>query len=179
MKGLKEAKKYAKAFLDTVGIENAPQALAEVNIINDLMVKSKEFKNLLVSPQFTLEEKEKIIKLLATKIKLSDKVLKFIMHLSDIGLIIYLSDIIRIATNLFLEKKKRAKALVLTPIEIGKDYEEKLITSLKKLTDRDVDIEYKVDPSLLGGVQIKVGSTIYDTSIKGQLRLLKNELIKG
>jgi ATP synthase F1 delta subunit len=179
LKSLKEAKKYAKAFLDTVGIENAQQALAEVNVINDLMVKSKEFKNLLVSPQFTLEEREKIIKLLAAKIKLSDKVFKFIMHLSEIGLIIYLSEIIRIATNLFLEKKKKAKALVLTPIEIGKDYEEKLIASLKKLTDRDVDIEYKVDPSLLGGVQIKVGSTIYDTSIKGQLRLLKNELIKG
>lgn len=179
MKGLKEAKKYAKAFLDTIGIEDAPQALTEVGVINDLMVKSKEFKNLLVSPQFTLEEREKIIKQLATKIKLSDKVFKFIMHLSELGLILYLSDIIRIATNLYLEKKRRAKALVLTPFEIGKDYEERLKTSLKKLTDRDVDVEYRVDPSLLGGVQIKVGSTIYDTSIKGQLRLLKNELIKG
>lgn len=179
MKNLKEAKKYAKAFLDTVGMENAPQALAEVNAINDLMVKSKKFKNLFVSPQFTLEEREKIIKQLAARIKLSDKVLKFIMYLSELGLILNLSDIIRIATNLFLEKKKRAKAVVLSPIEIGKDHENRLISSLKKLTDRDVDIEYMVDPSLLGGIQIKVGSTIYDTSIKGQLRLLKNELIKG
>jgi F0F1-type ATP synthase delta subunit len=50
---------------------------------------------------------------------------------------------------------------------------------LKKLTDRDLDIEYVMDPSLLGGIQVKVGSMIYDTSIKSQLRLLKNELIKG
>jgi len=35
-----------------------------------------------------------------------------------------------------------------------------------------------MDPSLLGGILIKIGSTMYDTSIKGQLRLLKDELIK-
>jgi F0F1-type ATP synthase delta subunit len=50
---------------------------------------------------------------------------------------------------------------------------------LKKLIDRDVDLETVLDPSLLGGVLVKVGSTMYDSSIKGQLRLLKDELIKG
>jgi ATP synthase F1 delta subunit len=179
LKSLKDAKKYAKAFIDTVTIEKAPQALAEVNAVNNLMIESREFKSLLVSPQFTLEERENFIKQIATKIKLSDTMLKFIIHLSELGLILYLSDIIRIATSLYLEKKKRAKALVLTSIEISKDYENRLLSSLKKLTERDVDIEYVLDPTLLGGIQIKVGSTVYDTSIKGQLRLLKNELIKG
>jgi F-type H+-transporting ATPase subunit delta len=179
LKSLKEAKKYAKAFLDTVTIEKAPQALAEVSAVNNLMIESREFKSLFVSPQFTLEDKEKIIKQIAARTKLSDKVLKFIMHLSELGFVLYLSEIIRIATSLYLEKKKRAKAVVMTPIEIGKDHENRLMASLKKLTDRDIDIEYIVDPSLLGGIQIKVGSTVYDTSIKGQLRLLKNELIKG
>jgi F-type H+-transporting ATPase subunit delta len=42
-----------------------------------------------------------------------------------------------------------------------------------------VDIEYVSDPTLLGGFIVKVGSTMYDSSIKGQLRLLKDELIKG
>ena len=90
-----------------------------------------------------------------------------------------LSDIIRIATNLYLERKKKAKAVVMTPIAISKDRESTLKASLKKITDRDVDLEYVIDPSLLGGILIKMGSTMYDTSIKGQLRLLKDELIKG
>jgi F0F1-type ATP synthase delta subunit len=47
------------------------------------------------------------------------------------------------------------------------------------LIERDVDIEFVLEPSLLGGVLVKVGSTMYDSSIKGQLRLLKDELIKG
>jgi F0F1-type ATP synthase delta subunit len=47
------------------------------------------------------------------------------------------------------------------------------------MIDRDVDIEYVMDPSLLGGILVKVGSTMYDTSIKSQLRLLRDDLIKG
>jgi len=179
LKRLKEVKKYAKALLDTVGIEKTPQALTELSMVNDLMVKSKEFKNLLINPQFTPEERERIIKQITSKLKLSDNVIKFVLHLTELMLIIHLSEIIKIATSLYLEKKKRAKAVVMTPLPISKNYEDKLRTSLKKLTNRDVDIEYVMDPSLLGGIQIKVGSTVYDTSIKGQLRLLKNELMKG
>jgi len=67
----------------------------------------------------------------------------------------------------------------MSPIEISKDREGSLKASLKKITDRDVDLEYVIDPSLLGGILVKVGSTMYDTSIRGQLRLLKDELIKG
>lgn len=177
-KNIKEAKRYAIALLRNVGIENAPQAIAEVNVINELMAKSKDFKNLLINPQFTLEEREKVIKQIADRLKLSENTIKFITHLSELRFILFLPDLIRIASYLYLEKKQKAKAIVMTPIEISKDYENTLKSSLKKVTDRDVDIEYVMDPSLLGGILIKIGSTMYDTSIKGQLRLLKNELIK-
>jgi F-type H+-transporting ATPase subunit delta len=177
-KNIKEAKRYAIALLKNVGIENAPQAIAEVNVINELMAKSKDFKNLLINPQFTLEEREKVIKQIADKLKLSENTIKFITHLAELRFILFLPDLIRIATYLYLEKKQKAKAIVMTPIEISKDYDNTLKSSLKKVTDRDVEIEYIMDPSLLGGILIKIGSTMYDTSIKGQLRLLKNELIK-
>lgn len=179
MKQFKESNRYAKALLRNVGDENAPQALAEIALLNEMMVKSKEFKNLLVNPMFTTEERAKVFKAIAEKYKISEPTVKFILHLSELGIVIYLAQILRVAINLYLEKQKRAKAIVMTPIEIGKNQEEKLKSSLKKLTDRDVDIEYVVDPSLLGGMLVKIGSTMYDTSIKGQLRLLKDELIKG
>jgi len=178
LKQIKQAKRYANALLRNVGIENAPQAITEINAVSNLMVKSKEFKSLLINPQFTSEEREKVIKQIADRIKLSENTVKFIIYLSEVGVILFLPEIIRIATNLYLEKKRKAKAIVMTPIEIGKDYENTLRSSLKKVTDRDVDIEYVMDPSLLGGILIKIGSTMYDTSIKGQLRLLKDELIK-
>jgi len=178
VKKAKEARRYAKVLLNTAGIENAPQMIAEVSVVNDLMIKGKDFRGMLVSPEFTSEEREKFMGQIAGRIGLSQSTVKFIMHLSELKVIGFLSEILRIAEALYLEKKRRVKAMVMTPIEIGKDYHSRLMSSLQRLMQRDVDIEYKIEPSLLGGVLIKVGSTLYDTSIKGQLRLLKEELIR-
>jgi len=179
MKQRKEAPRFAKALLRNVGLEKAPQAITEISSINDLRLKSKEFNNLLLNPRFTQEEREKVIKQMAEKYKLSEFTIKFILYLSEKNIVTLLPDIIRIATNLYFDRKKKAKAIVMTPIEISVDYEKALKTSLQKVTDRELEIEYKIDPSLLGGILIKMGSTMYDTSIRGQLRLLKDELIKG
>jgi len=179
LKPVKQANRYAKALLRNVGMENTPQALTELVAVNDLMVRSREFKSFLVNPRFTSDERTSVIKLLSEKMKFSEGTIKFILYLSEVGATIALPDIIRIATNLYLEKKKQAKAVVMTPIAISKDHEATLKASLKRITGRDVDLEYMIDPSLLGGILIKMGSTMYDSSIKGQLRLLKDELIKG
>ena len=179
MRQKKEAKRYAKALLRNVGIENAPRALSEISSINDLISKSKEFKSLLVNPRFTDEERANVIKGISEKLKISDAIIKFILYLSQIGIVILLPEILRIAANLYLESKQKAKAVVTTPIEISKEYENKIRASLRKATERDIDLEYVIDPSLLGGILVKIGSTMYDTSIRGQLRLLKDELIKG
>lgn len=179
MKPVKEAKKYAKTLINVVGIDEVPRALAELGVIEETMARSREFRNLLVNPAFSKEEKDKVLKLLAEKIKLSEKSLKFVIHLSDNMAVTALPEIIRIATSIYREKKKRAKAVVMTPVEITDGFAARIKASLEKLIKRDVDLEYVLDPSLLGGVLVKVGSTMYDSSIKGQLRLLKDELVKG
>jgi ATP synthase F1 delta subunit len=179
VKPAKQASRYAKALLRSIDLENIPQALSELISVNDLVGASKEFESLLVNPLFTPDERSNVIKQLAGKLKLSDYVVKFILHLSEVGVIKALPEIIRMATSLYLEKKKKAKAIVMTPLPVTKEQESKLRASLKKITDRELDIEYAIDPSLLGGVLVRIGSTMYDTSIRGQLRLLKDELIKG
>jgi F-type H+-transporting ATPase subunit delta len=179
LKPAKHAKKYAKTFMSVVGIEEMPKALVELGVVDALMQKSVEFRSLLVNPGFSAEEREKGFQQVAAKAGLSGKVIRFVMYLTETGVVGALTDILKIATALYLEKMRRAKAVVMTPVEVGKDYEERLKASLKKLIEREVDIEYVIDPSLLGGVLVKVGSTMYDSSVKGQLRLLKDELIKG
>ena len=179
MKPVKQAKKYAKTLISVIGVEDMPKALAELGVIENLMEKSGEFRSLLVNPGFSNEEREKAFRLVAAKAGLSDQVVKFVIYLTAIRVVAALSQITKIATALYLEKKRRARAVVMTPVEVGKNYEDRIKASLKKLIDKDVDIEYVIDPSLLGGVLVKVGSTMYDSSVKGQLRLLKDELIKG
>jgi F-type H+-transporting ATPase subunit delta len=179
LKKIKQVKRFANALIRNVGIDNAPRTIKELEAFNALMLKSKEFKSLLFNPQFTTAEREAVLKQLASKMNLSEYTIKFVIYLSELGIIPALSAIIRFAINLYFENKKKAKAVVMTPIEIKKEQEDSLKSSLKKMMDRDVDIEYVMDPSLLGGILVKVGSTMYDTSIKSQLRLLRYELIKG
>jgi len=179
LKPVKQAKKFAKTFITVIGIDDAPAALAELSTVDNMMSKSREFRSLLVSPVFTEEEREKALRQVAVKLKLSDKVVQFLIHITSIGAIAALAQIIKAAMAIYLEKKKRAKAIVMTPVAVSREYEERLKAALKKRIDRDIDVEYVLDPSLLGGVLVKVGSTMYDSSIRGQLRLLKDELIKG
>jgi len=179
MKRQQAVKRYAKMFLNSMGIDDMPKALEELSAINGLMQESRQFRGLLENPRFTGEEREKGVKEISERVKISGGTVKFILYLSEHLVIASLDELIKIVTAMYLEKKKRAKAIVVTSIDTGGKYDDTLKSSLKKLTGRDVDIEYQVDPSLLGGVMVKVGSTMYDSSIKGQLRLLEDELIKG
>ena len=179
MKPANEAKKYAKTFISIVGIDEAPKALAELALLENLMAKSREFRSLLVNPRFSSAERENGLKQVAVRFCLSEKIVKFVIHLTQVRVVSALAEVIKAATMIYMEKKKRAKAIVLTPVEISAKYEERLKASLKKLIEKDVDIEVVMDSSLLGGILVKVGSTMYDSSVKGQLRLLKDELIKG
>jgi len=173
-----KAKRFAKMFLNTVGIDAVPKALDELLSINGLIGKSREFRGLLENPLFAGDEREKVMKELEGKLKLSNTTLGFVRYLSEQRMIHALPDVIHLLTALFLEKKKRAKATVVTPVDTNRKYDAVLTSSLKKLTGRDIDIDYVIDPSLLGGILIKVGSTMYDSSIKGQLGLLKDDLLK-
>lgn len=179
MRRQQEVKRYAKMLLNTVGVEGMPPAINELMTINELMLKNSELKGLLENPLFTGEDRERVVKELSKKLNLSDNAIRFIIHFSEQRIISNLPQLIRLATAIYLEKKKKAMAVVTTPVDIRKRYDDRLKASLKSLTGRDVDIEYAVDPSLLGGILIKVGSTMYDSSIKGQLRLLREDLMKG
>lgn len=179
MKPAREAKKYAKMLINAVGVEGAPQALTELSLVETMMAKSREFRSVLVSPVFSLSEKEAAFGQVASRLKFSDTVVKFVKYLMETGVIAVLSEIVKAATAIYLEKKKRARATVFSPIAVSKAGEERLKAALKGIVQRDVDVDVVIDPALLGGVLVKVGSTMYDSSIKGQLRILKDELIKG
>lgn len=176
MKKEKEIKRCAKMLLASAGSENEEKALAEITAFSSLLNQSRGLSVFLAGPQFTLNEKETIIKKLSDKAGFSPVSVKFIKYLSQISMIQAVPEIARTAAAMYLEKKKKAKAVVMTPTAIDKAQVTRLRSALKKLTERDIDIDVVTDPSLLGGILVRVGSTMYDSSIKGQLRLLKDEL---
>jgi ATP synthase F1 delta subunit len=179
MKAEKYAKRYAKMFLNSVGLDAAPGALKELAIVNSLMDKSPEVKNFLLSPMFSEAERAGALKALGARLSLSEGAVKFLNYLSAAGAATALGRIIDAAVAIYSEKKRKARAKVITATAIGEEYKGRVRDSLGRITQRDVEVEYETDPSLLGGMLIKVGSVMYDGSVEGQLRLLKEELVKG
>jgi len=179
LKTVRGVKKYAKQFLKAVDLEEVPRAIGQLSAIADLMEKDKHFKTLMVSPVFTNDEKQKAIALIAQKLNMAEGTAKYLVYISNENVLSALTEMVKSIITLYLEMKKRVKAVVTSPVSISREYEQQLIQSLKQVTGRDIDLELVTDPSLLGGVRIKVGSTMYDSSIKGQLGLLRDKLIKG
>jgi len=174
-----KAKKYAKQFLNLVSLDQVPEIVDKLNLVATLMKKDKNFRNMLASPSFNDEERSNVIGYLCEKLSLSEEVKKFLTFLSKTGVLIGLNEIIRYINTLYMELKKKVKGIVISAVELPESYKQKIIESLKAVTDREVELQYEIDPSLIGGVRIKVGSTMYDLSIKGQLGLLRDKLIKG
>jgi len=179
LKKIKGVKRYAKQFLSAVDLTEVPQGLGQLSAIANLMEKDKSFRNLMISPVFSADEIGRIISYLGVELKMSAKASKYLHYLVEEGAIGALSEIIIAIQSQYSEIKKRSKAVVTTSVQVGKDYAAQLSELLQKVTGGDIDFEFVLDPSLLGGVTIKVGSTLYDSSIKGQLGLLKDKLIKG
>jgi F-type H+-transporting ATPase subunit delta len=179
LKKIKGVKKYAKKFLANVDMAEIPQAIEQLGLIAGLMEKDKSLRTMLVSPLFGIDERQKTLAFMTGKIKASEKVGKFLGYLSEEKALSGLSEIVAAINALYLDMKKRARAIVTSPVAISADVEAQLKQALKKATGRDIDTEFVLDPGLLGGVRIRIGSTMYDSSIKGQLRLLQDKFIEG
>lgn len=179
MKKKKHSKRFAKMFLNAMGTERAAEGLKQLAILKALMEKSPEVRGFIVSPMFSDEERKAALEEMGSTLNLFGETVKFVNFLSEQGAADSLGDVADRAVAIYADMMKLAKATVITPVPIGAEYDGRLKESLRRLTEREVEIEYVTDPSLLGGMLVKVGSTMYDGSVKGQLRLLKDELIKG
>ncbi len=179
MKTVRGVKKYAKQFLKTIDMEKVPQTLEHYDALAVLLRKDKNLRTLLVSPMFSDKERMEAMTLVSKKMGMSLEATKYLAYLASESVLGGLEQIAKAINTLYMETKKRAKAVVVSPVQISKEYEQSLVSSLKEMTGRDIDLEVLLDPSLLGGVRIQVGSTMYDSSIRGQLGLLKDKLIKG
>jgi ATP synthase F1 delta subunit len=174
----KNSKRYARMLFNTAGPEKAEKVIHDLTAVEQLIEDSREMKNFFYSPMVQEEERKKGIDVLREKLGLGEEVAKFLVFVSQKRAVGALSDILRHFISLYYERKKKAKAVVVTPYRFNGDFEQRIVKSLSRLTGRDIDLEYQVDPELIGGMMVKIGSSMYDASIKGQLTRLREELSK-
>jgi ATP synthase F1 delta subunit len=173
------AHKYARTLFNVVELDMFEDALGQLSVINELMLKNKDLEASFGSPLFSNGEKEKVVDVIGDVLETTAEVRKYLKYLVVEGKAVILPEILKIAVTMYMEKRRRTQATVASPVDFTPELESRLKEALERVTSKDVDLEYVKDPSLLGGFVVKIGSTMYDSSLKGQLRLLKDELIKG
>jgi len=174
------SKSYALALYE-LAKENS-----ELNKVEDgmdgiriLLSKSSDFREMILNPTITKEEKNKVIIKIVDQYSFCQTLKKFLSFLTIKNRLFFLNQIIDSFLDLISNSKRELKAKLLSSKELSKTELEKIRNELSKDFQSPIKIDYEHDPDLIGGLVIQVGSIMVDTSIKSKLRQLQKSMIEA
>ena len=174
------ANRYARALASVVlepGSGLDPQRVTErLRSMEQLMSESRDLRHVMLSPAVPGSRKRAVVALLTAEEGYPPKVRNFFYVLIDHRRIGQLPEIREGFQAAVDEATGFVKADVSSAQPLSDAQRVKLGTELGKVTGRQVRMECSVDPALVGGVVARVGSTIYDGSVRGQLDALRRRL---
>ncbi len=179
MKGERIAKKYAKALSGILSLEDLPEEISRLEKLSMMIEKDKQLKGFFINPLFNEQEKKGFLGYLSQRLGINEKTKNVLENLITEGAFTALSVFVRFLNKFYAERKRLLKATIFSPIPVDGGIVERIANALRKATQREVTVELTVDPGLLGGIVVRFDNTVYDLSLRGQLNLLKNEIIKG
>jgi F-type H+-transporting ATPase subunit delta len=181
MANIKIAKRYAKALIEIAEEMNKLDKITkDVQFIDSLIKDSRELQLFLKSPIIKEDKKKEILKEIFSDSRVDPVTLKFILLLVEKNREDLLHDIVRTYRQLYDEKMGIVTAEITTAVEISDSEKKKIEKKILELTRANkVNPIYKVDPSIIGGVIIRIGDTVYDASIRRKIQLLREQLVYG
>jgi F-type H+-transporting ATPase subunit delta len=171
------AERYAAALADVALERNAaPQVKTELTAFAGVMTESPELRQLLANPAVARSGKHAVIEKLAEMLGVSRTMRNFMLLLVDHRRATLLPEIESAYQALLDAKLGLTRAEISSGAELPDAEREDLIRALERMTGGTVEAHYRVDPALVGGARVRIGSTIYDGSVRAQLDRLRSRL---
>lgn len=171
------ARVYATAFLDsaksTIGVDSALEEAQ--SFIDDVLAKNEEFERLLISPTISRDDKLKLIERVVAG-RGSEFFTNFLKVLSRHDRLDLLPSILNAARIQFERSTGRKRVSVKTAKPLSEESRQAISSQLKSAFAFDPILEAETDPSLIGGMVIRVDDTVYDSSLRTRLRQLRARL---
>jgi F-type H+-transporting ATPase subunit delta len=174
------AARYANALADVVtGTASAlkpEQAVVELRAFEATLRDSAELHNALITPAVPGSRKKAVVGRIAGLLELSRITRNFLFVLVDHRRITLLSDIIRTFEEVVDARLGYAQAEVSSAADLNDGERRTLTAQLERLTGKRIRMRFSLDPALIGGAVARIGSTVYDGSVRGQLASLERRL---
>ena len=171
------AGRYATALFGLARDEQQIDAVTRsLESLEAAMTESADFKTLVTSPLIGRADAGKAIRALTPSLGIDAITAKFLGVLADNGRLAELKAVIKAVKKLAAEHRGETTAEVTSAHPLADDQIAKLKSNLKARLGRDVAIDAKVDPSILGGIIVRHGSQMIDASIRTKLNTLANAM---
>jgi F-type H+-transporting ATPase subunit delta len=168
---------YAEALADVAFAQGEVEAVRrQLASFASLAKQSPELRNFLTSPAVPLESKHGAIAQLAKRLGAAAATRNFLFVLADHRRFALLEEIEQDFTAALNERLGIAEAEVTSARELGAGEKAELEQTLARVTGKKIEARYRLDPELIGGAVVQVGSTIYNGSVRQELDRLRTQL---
>ena len=175
------AARYARAFADVVASAKL-DATALDRQLNDFLATwdgSKELRDLFINPAVPAVQKVSILDKLNARMGLQRELRNLIAVLINNDRI---GEIHEVAAAWRAEMQERLgirHAEIVTARQLSEGERAELVAGVGKLAGARIDPTFKLDPAIIGGTVVRIGSTVWDGSVRGRLERLKEALVSG
>lgn len=180
MKTLLLVKKY------TLGLVNALKDEEEFSVVSQelrqfasLLATHPELSRALSHPYIPAARKALLINEILTRAGASGKTTRFLLLLLEHGRLGLLSEILQTLPVYWHEKKGVTTYEVSSVVYLSEGQKDRLKRELEHLEKRPVFLQFKIDPDLVAGLSLRKGNVIYDASLRGHLRKLRERICEG
>jgi F-type H+-transporting ATPase subunit delta len=168
------AGRYATALFELALAENAFDAVeADLGRFDALLAESADLARLVRSPVFGAEEQTKALAAVLDRAGIGGLAAKFLKVVTSNRRLFAVRDIIKAFRALVAHHKGEVTAEVTLAEQPSEQHLAAVKDALKAVTKKDVQVDVKVDPSLIGGLVVKLGSRMVDTSLRTKLNAIK------
>ena len=172
------ANTYARAFADVVlsARLDAARSIAGLRRITSLLGESVELRRVWENPAVPAEQKRRLLDAIVQREGIDKPVRNLVAVLIDHRRVPFLARIVEQLEKELDARMGFAEAQISSARELSDTEKRGLEAQVEKTTGKKVRAQYGLDASLLGGAVVRVGSTIYDGSVKGQLERIKEAI---
>lgn len=171
------AGRYASALLETAREDKQLEAVErDINAIGDMISESEDMRRLVRSPVFSADDQTRAIEAVLIKAGAAPLSMNFFKLLVRNRRLFAAPEIIRAFKALAAAARGEVQAEVASAVALNDAQLDELKNTLKASVGKDVTLETKVDPSLLGGLVVRIGSRMIDSSLKTKIATLKSRM---